>query len=140
MLLAACEDQYCDELNPDDQYSDELNPDALEQVNFQSNAEIVSTDDSSSIPLEGTDGKPGLVSFYNRPYKRQDDVSSNVQRTQGSPLWFLGPAVLVASFIFPSLYLRRILSTVFEDSLLTGNCISLCWLEFCKPKIYHGEE
>lgn len=48
-------------------------------------------------------------------------IISNVQRNPSSLLWFIGPAVLVASFIFPSLYLRKILSAVFEDSLLTGD-------------------
>ncbi|KAK8499552.1 hypothetical protein V6N12_018937 [Hibiscus sabdariffa] len=75
-----------------------------------------------SIHFEGSDGRPGFISFYNRPYKREDEVISNVQRNQNSLLWFIGPAVLVASFILPSLYLRKILSTIFEDSLLTGEC------------------
>lgn len=42
------------------------------------------------------------------------------ERNPNNLLWFVGPAVLVASFVFPSLYLRRVLSAVFEDSLLTG--------------------
>ncbi|KAL3512797.1 hypothetical protein ACH5RR_025514 [Cinchona calisaya] len=36
-------------------------------------------------------------------------------------LWLVGPAVLVASFIFPSFYLCKILSTIFEDSLITDH-------------------
>ncbi|XP_039067942.1 uncharacterized protein LOC120213993 [Hibiscus syriacus] len=72
-----------------------------------------------SIHFEGSDGRPGFISFYNRPYKSDDEIISNVQRNQNSLLWFIGPAVLVTSFILPSLYLRRILLTIFEDSLLT---------------------
>ncbi|KAK8477800.1 hypothetical protein V6N11_061786 [Hibiscus sabdariffa] len=72
-----------------------------------------------AINFEGSDGRVGFMSFYNSPYKRDDEVISNVQRNQNSLLWFIGPAVLVASFILPSLYLRKILSTIFEDSLLT---------------------
>ncbi|BAT79492.1 hypothetical protein VIGAN_02238800 [Vigna angularis var. angularis] len=70
--------------------------------------------------LSGSDGKSGLISFYNRPYRRNSKILlSNSERSQNSILWFLGPAVLVASFIFPSLYLRKVLSIIFEDSLLT---------------------
>lgn len=81
-------------------------------------AEILSQTSHSSEHSPTTDGKPGLISFYNRPYKTEV-VVSKVQKKQSGLLWFLGPAVLVASFIIPSLYLRRVLSTVFEDSLLT---------------------
>lgn len=99
----------------------ELEPDASEQVSQHPNSEDNSSGGSSTIHYERTDGKPGFISFYNRPYKREDGTNIiNVERSQSSLVWFAGPAVLVASFIFPSLYLRRILSTVFEDSLLTG--------------------
>ncbi|KAH7550488.1 hypothetical protein JRO89_XS13G0201300 [Xanthoceras sorbifolium] len=103
----------------------ELKPDASEQVSQHPNSEDNSSGGSSTIHYEGTDGKPGFISFYNRPYKRDDETSiTKVRRRQSSLVWFAGPAVLVTSFIFPSLYLRRILSTVFEDSLLTAgnNC------------------
>lgn len=74
--------------------------------------------------LERSGGKPGLISFYNHPYKNEPEilVSTPTISTLGQTklYWFVGPAVLVASFIFPSLYMRKILSTVFEDSLLTG--------------------
>lgn len=84
------------------------------------NSKDGSSGGSSTIHYEGSDGKPGFVSFYNRPYKREDGTSANVKTGQSSLAWLAGPAVLVASFIFPSLYLRKILSTIFEDSLLTG--------------------
>lgn len=105
----------------------ELKPDSLEQVNPHLDLEDVSSSGSLSIFHEGANGRPGLISFYNRPYKIEDKINvSDLQRNQSSLLWFVGPAVLVASFIFPSLYLRRIISTVFEDCLLTGERISLC--------------
>lgn len=113
----------------------EVKPDASEQVNYYPIAEDVSFTSSPNIQFEGTSGKPGLVSFYNRPYKRENDILvSNPQKSQNNLLWFIGPAVLVASFIFPSLYLRRILSTVFEDSLLTDFLI----LFFTEALFYCG--
>lgn len=82
----------------------------------------ISPASNPSFQLSGSDGKPGLISFYNRPYRRDGEILlSNPERSQNSILWFVGPAVLVASFIFPSLYLRKLLSIIFEDSLLTGN-------------------
>ena len=84
------------------------------------------TEEASSAYAEGGGGKPGLISFYNHPYKLEANVLKySTNSNQNKVLWFVGPAVLVASFVFPSLYLRRILSTVFEDSLLTGSKSSL---------------
>lgn len=100
----------------------EIKSDDSEQLSDHPGPEDISVAGLSSISFEGTEGKPGFISFYNRPYKRDDEVIPTVQRNESSLLWFIGPAVLVASFIFPSLYLRRILSTIFEDSLLTGDC------------------
>lgn len=112
ILFAASEDQ-----SP----SDELESDSSEQEEYYPNAEDIPPGSITYFHSKGTGGKPGLISFYNRPYKRVDEeVISGPPRNQNSVLWFIGPSILVASFIFPSLYLRRILSTVFEDSLLTG--------------------
>ncbi|XWS50933.1 hypothetical protein CRYUN_Cryun12cG0133500 [Craigia yunnanensis] len=96
----------------------EIKPDDSELLRDLPDPEDISPVGLSSIHFEGT-AKPGFISFYNRPYKRGNEVISNVQRNQSSLLWFIGPAVLVDSFVFPSLYLHRILSTIFEDSLLT---------------------
>ncbi|XP_044477604.1 uncharacterized protein LOC123204865 isoform X2 [Mangifera indica] len=113
----------------------ELKPDSLEQVNPHLDLEDVSSSGSLSISHEGANGRPGLISFYNRPYKIEDKINvSDLQRNQSSLLWFVGPAVLVASFIFPSLYLRRIISTVFEDCLLTDFLI----LFFTEALFYCG--
>ena len=117
IIFAASQDQP--------QYSEHA-PDASEQEVDHPTAEALPTTSSSTNHFPGTDGKPGLISFYNRPYKMVDEVIvSNVQRNPNSLLWFIGPAALVASFIFPSLYLRKILSSVFEDSLVTGDQASL---------------
>ncbi|KAJ9559635.1 hypothetical protein OSB04_004795 [Centaurea solstitialis] len=84
----------------------------------------------------GSAGRPGLISFYNHPYGKEPEVvASTISTTnQTNLLWFVGPAVLVASFIFPSLYMRKILSTIFEDSLLTDFLI----LFFTEALFYCG--
>ncbi|KAM7479883.1 hypothetical protein LguiA_028096 [Lonicera macranthoides] len=105
------------EVKTDDQEQDKQDP-LIEDKSPMNNPNV--------HPKEGTGGKPGLVSFYNHPFKREADILvSNPEKNRNNLLWFVGPAVLVASFIFPSLYLRRILSTVFEDSLLTGKALFL---------------
>ena len=83
-------------------------------------------DDSSSIQHNGNGGKPGFISFYNPRNKTGDIVlpPEEAQSTWGRLLWLIGPTVLVSSFTLPPIYLRRIVSAVFEDSLLTGS--SLC--------------
>ncbi|XP_044486142.1 uncharacterized protein LOC123211459 [Mangifera indica] len=113
----------------------EFKTNSSEQVNQHLDSEDISLAGSSSIYHEGANGRPGLISFYNHPYKIKDEVNiSDLQRSQSSLLWFVGPAVLVASFIFPSLYLRRIISTIFEDSLLTDFLI----LFFTEALFYCG--
>ncbi|XVE57173.1 hypothetical protein DITRI_Ditri04bG0070500 [Diplodiscus trichospermus] len=112
----------------------EIKPDDPELLTNHPGPEDISPVGLSSVDFEGSDGRPGFVSFYNRPSKRDDEVISNGQKNQSSLLWFVGPAVLVASFIFPSLYLRRILSTIFEDSLLTDFLI----LFFTEALFYCG--
>ncbi|CAH9146119.1 unnamed protein product [Cuscuta epithymum] len=82
------------------------------------------------------EGRPGFISFYfSRPYiRREAEVLSDHGKNEGNLLWIMGPTVLVASFIFPSLYLRRILATIFEDSLLTDFLI----LFFTEALFYCG--
>ncbi|CAK9138591.1 unnamed protein product [Ilex paraguariensis] len=117
ILFATSEDQL--------EYS-ELKSDASDEEEEFPLIEDMSPVDSSYVHIDGTGGRPGLISFYNRPYRKEDaNLVSSRGRNQDNLLWFAAPAVLVSSFIFPSLYLRRLLSTVFEDSLLTGRCIFL---------------
>ncbi|XP_060670350.1 uncharacterized protein LOC125420396 [Ziziphus jujuba] len=116
------------------QYS-EIEEDTSDQESDYSDNEDLFITSSSYIPFDGTDGKPGFISFYNRPYKAENDAPvSGPQRNSNNLLWIVGPAVLVASFVFPSLYLRRILSTIFEDSLLTDFLI----LFFTEALFYCG--
>lgn len=108
-------------VSEDQPQSTELDEAALVPESEDAIAEDISTIGNSSFNLLGSDGKPGFISFYNRPYgKDKETPSSKSEKSQNSILWFVGPAVLVASFIFPSLYLRKVLSIIFEDSLLTG--------------------
>lgn len=98
-------------------------------------------ENESSKTFESTErsgGRPGLISFYNHPYKNEPEIvvstTTTIPPNQTNIFWFVGPAVLVASFIFPSLYMRKILSTVFEDSLLTDFLI----LFFTEALFYCG--
>lgn len=121
---------------PDDQLPcSEIKPEGTEQEEHDLPIEEKSPLNSLYIPIERSDGRPGLISFYNRPYKRDYGIPALIpQKNQSNILWFVGPAFLVASFIFPSLYLRKILSTVFEDSLLTDFLI----LFFTEALFYCG--
>ncbi|CAN4115625.1 unnamed protein product [Withania somnifera] len=98
----------------------ELEEDGSEQESEHASVEYIASISSSDVQLEGAGGKPGILSFYYRPCRREEKILvSTAAKNQNILLWFVGPAVLVASVIFPSLYLRKILSTIFEDSLLT---------------------
>ncbi|EXB93588.1 hypothetical protein L484_014580 [Morus notabilis] len=122
-------------VSEDQSLHDEITLVASEQENNFPNTEDISTASSSNFHFDGAGGRPGFISFYNRPYKRDDEA--HMASSEGNPnnfLWFLGPAVLVASFLFPSLYLRRVLSAVFEDSLLTDFLI----LFFTEALFYCG--
>ncbi|XP_022891656.1 uncharacterized protein LOC111406466 [Olea europaea var. sylvestris] len=120
----------------DDQLSySELEPDDFEQEIQVPLAEDASPTNCSYFHIEGSEGKPGFVSFYNRPRRRENEILvSTAGENHSSLLWFIGPTVLVASFIFPSLYLRKILATIFEDSLLTDFLI----LFFTEALFYCG--
>ncbi|XP_074284322.1 uncharacterized protein LOC141608871 isoform X2 [Silene latifolia] len=95
--------------------------------------DIISGDSYKNSEENG--GKSGFVSFYYR-HQRKDNVArtSTIKKNHNSLLWFAGPAILVGSFILPSLYLRRIISTIFEDSLLTDFLI----LFFTEALFYCG--
>ncbi|CAM8916045.1 unnamed protein product [Rhodiola kirilowii] len=122
---------------------------AVSEERFAAEVEIVAPEDSDryssiddlpsvsdpSTHLEDTGGRPGFLSFYNRPYKREDKAAVPISHGNSTSIsWFVGPAVLVASFILPSLYLRKVISTVFEDSLLTDFLI----LFFTEALFYGG--
>ncbi|GMH21497.1 hypothetical protein Nepgr_023339 [Nepenthes gracilis] len=114
---------------------EKIETDASEPENHHVDSEEIPPASTSFCRPEESGGKPGFVSFYNLSNKRVDAIHlSDASWKQNSLLWFIGPAVLVASFIFPSLYLRRILSTIFEDSLLTDFLI----LFFTEALFYCG--
>ncbi|KAL4036326.1 hypothetical protein IC575_005059 [Cucumis melo] len=106
----------------------------LERVTEHPTDEDISLENNSFLHYEGTGGKPGFISFYNNSKEGNRIPLSSVQSNQYKFLWFVGPAVLVASFIFPSLYLRKLLSNIFEDSLLTDFLI----LFFTEALFYCG--
>lgn len=88
-----------------------------------------------SYLTERSEGKPGFISFHGIPYQRRDETFGySPSKETYKIFWFIGPTVLVAFLVFPSLYLRKILSTVFEDSLLTDFLI----LFFTEALFYSG--
>ncbi|CAH8392923.1 unnamed protein product [Eruca vesicaria subsp. sativa] len=121
--LATSEEQF--------QYTDQT-PDDLSQ---QTSPEDTPQDDSSSIQHNGNGGKSGFISFYNPQNKPEDLlIPPETQTTRERLLWLIGPTVLVASFTLPPIYLRRIVSAIFEDSLLTDFLI----LFFTEALFYCG--
>ncbi|MQL80399.1 hypothetical protein Taro_012839 [Colocasia esculenta] len=102
----------------------------------QSSSAELSTDDLNDIAGDGSlktnscsnlarnDGKPGFISFYGLSYQIKEEIQVPVPRNEPSNVfWFVGPTVLVFSLVFPSFYLRRVLLTIFEDSLFTVSCL-----------------
>ncbi|KAL0921423.1 hypothetical protein M5K25_008492 [Dendrobium thyrsiflorum] len=109
---------------------DTVDPEELDII-----TEDASTESSLSLPVERTTGKPGFISFHGLPYQRRGEIpGSSLGKEKSRIFWFIGPTVLVAFLVLPSLYLRRILSTVFEDSLLTDFLI----LFFTEALFYGG--
>ncbi|RZC79678.1 hypothetical protein C5167_042254 [Papaver somniferum] len=115
----------------------ELRTHASDEENLQLNAEDNIPGSSSVLDVEGSEGKPGFISFSGRP-RLNKEVEIVVEpppiKRRLNLLSFICPTILVASFIVPSLYLRRILSSIFEDSLLTDFLI----LFFTEALFYCG--
>ncbi|XP_042390859.1 uncharacterized protein LOC121982060 [Zingiber officinale] len=80
-----------------------------------------------------SDGKPGFISFHGYRYLR-NEVETISGEGRSRILWFAAPTVLVAFLVFPLFYLRKILSTFFEDSLFTDFLI----LFFTEALFYTG--
>lgn len=105
----------------EDRIAAEVEIDAPEEFDEFSDVDDFPSVSVPSTHFGETSGRPGFLSFYNRPYKRENETIAPVSQRKDSDIsWLVGPAVLVASFILPSLYLRKVISIVFEDSLLTG--------------------
>ncbi|KAL3824860.1 hypothetical protein ACJIZ3_020889 [Penstemon smallii] len=123
---------------------DQLSNSEFEADDFELEKQHLSAEDDSSTNIshnhiEGAGGKPGFISFYGHAKRIEDDIRvSSPQKEHNVLLWFTGPTVLVASFVFPSIYLRRIISTIFEDSLLTGKQTDFLILFFTEALFYCG--
>ncbi|KAF7030204.1 hypothetical protein CFC21_041801 [Triticum aestivum] len=95
-------------------------------------------DSSASLGSDFTErsaGKPGFISFHGGSSQTLSVESVPHPGKEASRLvWFVGPTILVAFLVLPSLYLRRVLSAVFEDSLLTDFLI----LFFTEALFYGG--
>ncbi|KAF5179529.1 embryo defective [Thalictrum thalictroides] len=112
-----------------------LTSDASEQDKEYEYIEGLSQESDLPITFGGSSGRPGFISFYGRSNEKQvETLVPSPVKNQSNLIWFVGPSVLVASFIFPSLYLRKVLSSVFEDSLLTDFLI----LFFTEALFYLG--
>ncbi|XP_066314842.1 uncharacterized protein [Miscanthus floridulus] len=80
-------------------------------------------------------GKPGFISFHGSSFQKTTVESVPHPGKEASRLvWFIGPTILVSFLVLPSLYLRKVLSAVFEDSLLTDFLI----LFFTEALFYGG--
>lgn len=80
-------------------------------------------------------GKPGFISFQESTFRKSTVESVPHPGKEASRLvWFIGPTILVSFLVLPSLYLRKVLSAVFEDSLLTDFLI----LFFTEALFYGG--
>lgn len=103
----------------------ELDLESLESEKLDLDNQDGSSKRSFSYFTGKSEGKPGFISFHGYHYIKGDEVGSTPTKKTSKILWFIGPTVLVAFLVLPSLYLRKILSTFFEDSLLTGtmSCI-----------------
>uniref|UniRef100_A0ACD5VQ24 Uncharacterized protein n=1 Tax=Avena sativa TaxID=4498 RepID=A0ACD5VQ24_AVESA len=89
----------------------------------------------SSYSKEMGVGKPGFISFHGGSSQTLTVESVPHPGKEASRLvWFVGPTILVAFLVLPSLYLRKVLSAVFEDSLLTDFLI----LFFTEALFYGG--
>ncbi|KAF8696146.1 hypothetical protein HU200_037039 [Digitaria exilis] len=80
-------------------------------------------------------GKPGFILFQGSNFQKTTLESVPHPGKEASRLvWFIGPTILVSFLVLPSLYLRKLLSAVFEDSLLTDFLI----LFFTEALFYGG--
>ena len=87
----------------------------------ESGAKVASASESSSYFTGRGAGKPGFISFQGSSFQKTTVESVPHPGKEASRLvWFIGPTILVSFLVLPSLYLRKVLSAVFEDSLLTG--------------------
>lgn len=113
--------------SPYDDLTDDLN--GVDDMNDIDEMNAINGNNSlkgnSHISSVQSEGKPGLTSFSDTDEAGDDIQVSGSGSEPSNIIWFIGPTVLVASLVFPSFYLRRILLTIFEDSLFTGTLLLL---------------
>lgn len=104
----------------------------------EENEDLVQEDFTNGIPytpMGMAEGKPGFVSFCGPSYPiKEEGTETYLAKEPSKFLWFIAPTILVASFVFPSLYMRKLVLVVFEDSLLTDFLI----LFFTEALFYSG--
>ncbi|KAJ1285011.1 hypothetical protein BS78_03G248300 [Paspalum vaginatum] len=102
----------------------------------ESGTKFAAAASESSSYFTGTGaGKPGFISFQGTSFQKTTAESVPHPGKEASRLvWFIGPTILVSFLVLPSLYLRKVLSAVFEDSLLTDFLI----LFFTEALFYGG--
>ncbi|CAL4947900.1 unnamed protein product [Urochloa decumbens] len=97
--------------------------------------EVAPASESTSYFTGRGAGKPGFISFQGSSFQKTTVESVPHPGKEASRLvWFIGPTILVSFLVLPSLYLRKLLSAVFEDSLLTDFLI----LFFTEALFYGG--
>ncbi|CAO2183134.1 unnamed protein product [Urochloa humidicola] len=101
----------------------------------EAGTEVAPASESSSYFTGRGAGKPGFISFQGSSFQKTTVESVPHPGKEASRLvWFIGPTILVSFLVLPSLYLRKLLSAVFEDSLLTDFLI----LFFTEALFYGG--
>ncbi|KAL6839842.1 hypothetical protein ACP4OV_029652 [Aristida adscensionis] len=101
---------------------------------IESGAKDAPASGSSSYFTDTGGGKPGFISFQRSHYQKTVESVPHPGKEASRLVWFIGPTILVSFLVLPSLYLRKVLSAVFEDSLLTDFLI----LFFTEALFYGG--
>ncbi|KAJ7558933.1 hypothetical protein O6H91_04G061900 [Diphasiastrum complanatum] len=87
---------------------------------------------------ERLDGRSGFASFYRNFKTEKEDkfglVNSSSKTKTQSFLWLVAPFILVASIVIPPIFLRQLIETVLEDTLVTDFVI----LFFTEAAFYIG--
>ncbi|XP_078439166.1 uncharacterized protein LOC144709475 isoform X2 [Wolffia australiana] len=114
-------------MNDVDDINDDNDTDVYSDSDLvEGNSEITSVQSSVKSDSDG----PSVTSDDSK----EDEKVSSPRNDSSNIFLFIGPTALVASLVFPSFYLRRILLAIFEDSLFTDFLI----LFFTEALFYGG--
>lgn len=109
----------------------------------ESGTKVAPASESSSYFAGRGAGKSGFISFHGSSFQKTTVESVPHPGKEASRLvWFIGPTILVSFLVLPSLYLRKVLSAVFEDSLLTGMLsliVSGMWCFLSRLRMIHND-